>query len=305
MVAPEAAAVLRACDGRRSLTSLKKISSDAEEIVETANRSGILTWNRIPKYFIGSKKRRRWLMLSPHQDDIAVSIGGLILKSKGTAEVHILTLASRSIFSVLPMLSGSSSRTSKIRNLEDDIYAMSLGAKIHRGNLREQLLIAQTSARHTKKEAMKKLWLPPSPQKVARFQKVIESYIRKLKPNVLFVPLGVGDHIEHTTTNLAVLRILRKNPRMLNNVEIVFYEELPYSQRYPRAITQRLKHLEKQGIQARPRFFNITKELEEKVRGIRIYKSQAYKNFIEAAVKHSRKLKKNGHYERLWELVKS
>jgi LmbE family N-acetylglucosaminyl deacetylase len=307
---PDQIKVLKACNGKRRISDILKISPRGSAILKSADRSGLLTWIQPMTRTIHRTQIRRWLVLAPHQDDAALSLGGFFLKEGHKADIHILTIASKSIFSTLLPLSGDSKWTSRIRNSEDDCYARTIGAVVHRGNQEEELLTVMQKRGLSLREAAPQIWEPPTVVKVERFRRVIERQIRLLKPHVLFVPLGLGNHIEHVATQRAVLSIMKKSPELLRRRKVYFYEELPYVFRKPKSLPKKMIEFRKQGVFLTKKMVNISKQLEGKLLGISIYRSQAYANFIDAARKHSARLGKNENrkrqcfYERLW-VVKS
>lgn len=168
------------------------------------------------------------IILSPHYDDLPLSIGGLI----NTWKNHNFTIEDWIIFSLGNYLYSdktgnkdfSSERVQSVSNKRyEEELSMSNDLEIttirkidcYEANFRgHNNLIATTQKKYTynqkDQEALKKIKIILLP---LLYQKVD-----------LFIPLGFGGHYDHILLREAILELINKNVK----ASIFFYEDLPY-----------------------------------------------------------------------------
>lgn len=93
--------------------------------------------------------------------------------------------------------------------------------------------------------------------------------VRELQPRALYIPLGVGRHVDHIVTREAVVRLRSRMPA------IYLYEDMPYAAgayppHAPDSVTAALERL--QAIATRPMIVPIN--FEAKMEAINAYRSQ-------------------------------
>jgi LmbE family N-acetylglucosaminyl deacetylase len=111
----------------------------------------------------------------------------------------------------------------------------------------------------------------------------IRREIARLEPQTVYVPLGVGNHVDHQLcreVGVALVGEARRwvmpGPEWAGNV--VFYEDFPYAwwsgfdrlEQLPGGALDGLGA----GVLVTPEYADITDELERKIRGVAIYESQ-------------------------------
>src|SRR3954447_22828346 len=87
--------------------------------------------------------RRRVLVVEPHSDDAALSIGGTMWKMRNDLEFHLLTMASRSNYTSNFHLDRDyfdRSEITKMRALEGELFTMHLGGACHCAGMAEATL---------------------------------------------------------------------------------------------------------------------------------------------------------------------
>ncbi len=91
----------------------------------------------------------------------------------------------------------------------------------------------------------------------------------------LYVPLGVGNHVDHQVVCAAGLRL------HMQGADVVWYEDAPYAAKQPESIGQRLAALP---TRFTPMIVDITAELPRKLRAIAEYRSQLQELFGAASM---------------------
>jgi len=217
------------------------------------------------------------------------------------------------------------SRVSKARALEDETFALKVGARLVRLGLPEATLSSKTGENFVPLVAAASLlcgWPRPrsrierglflfgsrtpngvsSPllRKLARldptsmFLRKQMSAILKTSPGAVVVsPIGIGNHPNHIALAWAS-RILRHRISRL-----YFYEDLPYAARCSRSQIERHCALFDRSL--RPVAVNIERVIESKVTNLSIYRSQVGPPEVEKVVAFARRLSSGRSYhERLW-----
>lgn len=150
-------------------------------------------------------------VLSPHLDDAAFSLGGL-LQLLGTHgyEIHIVT-----IFSISPIVHGklvSPAEATHVRKTEDAAVCAAMGAQATYLDFPEALL-----REHSINKIFDAAYKPPD----YLFDTIVQE-VKKTLPSscTLFAPSAFGGHVDHVTTRLAA-EVLKR--------PVVFFEDLPYA----------------------------------------------------------------------------
>ncbi len=247
------------------------------------------------------------ILVSPHPDDIALSVGGMIIGNmlpKPLLNVTIFTRSAHASYGYrgmstfigkalprrLPVVtrflkSLSVMEISRHRKREDLRFFKSLGIPSIDLNLfdaplrgyRNPMKASQT----TKKDS-------------ATFE-AIRSAILKLTLNAesgyLLAPLGLGNHIDH---------LIVKNACLTANGPLlpVYYEDLPYTADLSLAEIDRIVESFDSSLQ--PLIFEINEYLGTKIANAKLYSTQVGKKEIERTVRHAKRLSPNGACERLW-----
>lgn len=163
------------------------------------------------------------IFLSPHPDDGIFSCGGLITKlvNQGN-EVQVIT-----IYSVMPSAENIPPKLRKYIDysdvLEEDKAALSfLGAKYHHKGILSSVFIDP-------EKTFKPVQIFKAPkQKMKGFKNLntikneIAEIISKTPRPIIYIPFGIGNHIDHMEIFFAAMRYLAEggNPRLFR-----FYED--------------------------------------------------------------------------------
>jgi LmbE family N-acetylglucosaminyl deacetylase len=116
---------------------------------------------------------------------------------------------------------------------------------------------------------------------------ILRREILRLEPQQVYVPAAVGGHVDHRLCRDAVLALLAEDeawvmpgPPMAGRVS--FYEEFPYAwwngQSAPEAIAEQAVELPPDLV-LEARYADISDQLERKIAGLRLYRSQVERLF--------------------------
>jgi LmbE family N-acetylglucosaminyl deacetylase len=163
------------------------------------------------------------LLVSPHADDVAYSLGGHLASGKLPAErCQLITVFTRSNFAPYCAVSFRDIEgVSKIRAQEDEDFARRKGLKLCRMSLEEAPLrdgIVNVDD----------LFVPLGGTVGTEASNMVCHLAELLKPWVLrydlvYGPLGLGGHVDHLIVHRAMQRCLADVSRLR------FYEDVPYA----------------------------------------------------------------------------
>ena len=189
----------------------------------------------------------KFVLISPHADDIALSIGGLLIHNlrKRLFKAEICTIYSVSNHAPYANKENIKNITD-IRRNEDKKYAKAIKCKIEDFGFKEALLRGYDS--------ISSLYVDSNvsvEQSFKDVEKAIVKHRQKVKPALMFFPCGIGDHIEHRVVSSI-------GSHFINSV---FYEDLPYAADYNQ--NDIIKKMRKKGmIKFRICFGNLKERLD-------------------------------------------
>jgi LmbE family N-acetylglucosaminyl deacetylase len=210
----------------------------------------------------GARPRRQGtLILSPHSDDAAFSLGGALAGGHLPQPCTVLTLFGRSNYArggfhpteAIP-------RISTERRAEDQRWAEQTGVNLIYLDLPEAAL------RHG--SHFDTIFAPIAPGDALpdTAERAIRDAVQRLDPALLLAPLALGGHRDHVL-------VQRAARALADGAGLGFYEDLPYAQEAPEA-----EHVAARGQALRsPAPATIWFEADEvraKMRGVALYESQ-------------------------------
>ncbi len=222
------------------------------------------------------KNEIRTILVSPHSDDIAFSLGGTLLQDFFHGPFLMVTIFTKSNFSPCIKILDSE-MISKVRHLEDVEFADKLEIKFQsfsfsesplRGYSRRDIFANNNPASD-----------PIYTEVYCALSKLIKSY----RCELIVSPMGLGNHIDHIIVCNICCRIAKEN-----NIRIVFYEDLCYaSQLTLKQIKVRAKSI---SPDLQPWNINITPIFNNKIENIKLYKTQASRIFQTMIKSHALRL---------------
>ncbi|RDU96298.1 PIG-L deacetylase family protein [Trinickia dinghuensis] len=228
---------------------------------------------------------KRILLLSPHSDDVAFSIGGIVARLFKQADILLLTVFGRSGWA-LPRVLGSASvdEISAVRQQEDRAFCA-------RHQIGHVFLTCPDSFVRGYDNAQELRVAPDDDRRTADIVRMIGEFVASLAPNLVIAPCGIGGHVDH--------RIVRTAAETLNQTGVLYYEDIPYSAGLSLAELDR--KLTCEGL-APVMPVDIGGVLERKCEGMRGYRSQTSATTITEMLLHARRVSAgNANYaERLW-----
>ncbi|MFJ8228476.1 PIG-L family deacetylase [Streptomyces sp. NPDC094448] len=157
------------------------------------------------------------LLLSPHPDDIAWSLGGTVARLRETGtELVCLTFFNRTRYAPGSPAHGDSDAVTRVRRAEEDRWGALTGVRLERCEL------ADASLRGYDDDT--EMGAEPEPEVVAEAAARLSSALLRLRPDAVLAPLAVGGHIDHSAVRRAV-----SGPLPVPEDGLLWYEDLPYA----------------------------------------------------------------------------
>jgi len=158
---------------------------------------------------------KRILLLSPHADDVAYSIGGIVALLTRRADFCLLTIFGHSGWA-LPQASckKSADAISAEREREDRAYCA-------RRRIDYDLLSCPDSFVMGYDNATELTIAAADDPRTEGVVNLILNVVACRAPHVVLAPCGLGGHVDH--------QIVRIAADALHHVEVLYYEDVPYS----------------------------------------------------------------------------
>lgn len=206
------------------------------------------------------------LMLSPHCDDIPLSLGASLLAGEWGDEVHAVVVFSTSRYTLKNGWNNAVEVATALRNDEERRAAAAANYKV------EFLGFPEPGVRPGYAQVTD-IFSPDLRFEADPVWAAVDTRLHELLREfdaagggVVLSPLGVGRHIDHRMTAAA----FRAAVPSLARVTPGFYEDLPYAARFS---SQDIRRLVPAGLALRPRLF-AAGNLEDKLGLLRVYESQ-------------------------------
>ncbi|CAG0964081.1 2'-N-acetylparomamine deacetylase [Methanosarcinales archaeon] len=216
------------------------------------------------------------ILVSPHSDDIAYSIGGTLLQNFFNRPILMVTIFTKSNYSPSIKISGSKI-ISKVRRLEDIGFADKLEMEYQSLNFNEPPLRGYSRV---------DIFANNNPTSDPIYTEVHNNLLKLIKSyrcNLIVSPMGLGNHIDHIMLCDICYRIAKEN-----NIKIVFYEDLQY------ASMLTLKQIKDRANSINPNLkysnINISSIFHDKIENMKFYKTQARRTFFTMIKSHALRL---------------
>jgi LmbE family N-acetylglucosaminyl deacetylase len=236
-----------------------------------------------------------YCVLSPHSDDAALSIAGTMkLLVAGGKRVTLVTCFSKSSFSTLGVCDVEA--VSNIRKNEDVAFINLLSPICQaiwidlpdaplRGVALDALFVSRALVEY--EEAL---------------ARELADRLRTLLPpaSTVFLPLGIGSHVDHLIVREAALSLMEHRFRFL-----AFYEDLPYASPYSlKALNAIIKRLaQKRGWMLQPFHVWFPGMEDFKRAAMACYTSQGVADWVDATMFHAAKFESPyACAERVWKI---
>jgi LmbE family N-acetylglucosaminyl deacetylase len=276
----EQQAVWNALDGVSSAGDLRAQQGPSfDAIVTSFVERGVCTV--IPGAFPANRKRV--MVIEPHMDDAALSVGGTMRLRCTEREFLIVAVAStgcytsyfdrnRDYFNVKTI--------SQLRKAESSLVARYLGgchftldkveSSLRYRNFQWTLDWYQAHA-----EAIKAFrHHSPGERELEEWTSAIAEAISKLGPEEIWMPLGVGQHVDHQLVRHACLNIMRSRAELAKGREIKFFQDVPYAAMYPSHTADLVAVLREAGANLAEDSVDIPDAMPHKLQLLSIFASQ-------------------------------
>ena len=214
---------LRACDGRQTAAKVAGAAGiGMGQLVQQHDEEALLFWPRpVPPSLPPAPNRIGAIILSPHPDDAAISLGGMMLAG-GPGKVMVVDVFSRTAAWRFPDSLANLARIDAIRRREEALMSLLTGAQVRMLDLPEALLRGRTldeaftCAAGTGEAAAGRALAAAAGELAGQY------------PHARwYLPLGIGNHIDHRVVRDAAVEALRRAG--VADRRVSFYEDLPYA----------------------------------------------------------------------------
>jgi len=292
--------IWEAVDGRTSIANLRRRFAGVDSVVV---RFASLGACELPPAAFPTG-RRRILVIEPHMDDAALSVGGTMSLRRNECEFTVLSLAGVSNFTSYYEVDREFfdiAEVTALRKAESALFLKHVGGH----HLTLDLLEAPLRYRNARwtldwfRQHRDAMWAlvarSPGSGELEEWTGALERFFTSFESDEIWIPLGVGNHVDHQLARDACLRVLRR-PGLIKAHKVRFYEEMPYTLNWPGHANRVIETLRNAGARIEPECVDITEAMAEKLQLLSIFGSQFKMNFIKPLVEKS-------HREILYELV--
>jgi hypothetical protein len=278
------------CDGTRTLAAVSwasKVSVSRLYAETEAEQGMLLLWDRPLRPMVNYRTPQA-VLLSPHLDDAALSLGRLMLFGEVDDVIDVFSRVSWWRFEipegVLPVVQ-------RTRDAEEDLVMRLTRCNLHRWEFAEAPLRG-----YPLREIFTTARLPEAVAMHERIRERVRTFAAEKPEARWYLPLAIGNHIDHRIARDAALDGLRDAKRSMDTIR--FYEDLPYVAQQP-------------GVQDFSDFLSavvpgarLASEMEHvkapsKRRLLRAYYSQLTASQIELVGKYGLRISSR-NFERVW-----
>jgi len=289
-LSPQQASLFAAIDGRHTVSNLESTYPGARDQILRWHDAGISELVRP----LTPPANPHILVIEPHMDDAVLSAGGRLLRRRGNCRFTILSVVGRTNFTSYSLRARDFQdleEVTRLRQQESLLVSALVGAEFRTlgwpdGPLRFWPETPWSKAVMERFRAAPETFLNlfPAPSEVEQLASQLLAEITSLAPSELWIPMGLGDHVDHRLTRSACLRMLAANREQFSQVRVSMYEDVPYST----AVDQAAKicaELTKLGMRMVRQTEDITAVFDEKLRLSSVYASQFKLSYIEPALR--------------------
>ncbi|MGZ3457714.1 MAG: PIG-L deacetylase family protein, partial [Archangium sp.] len=290
---PEALQVLELVDGLRSMAELEVLAGPrVRPALEELEELGVVV--RLPPPRAVASERPELVVLSPHFDDAALSVGGILARLSHRMRCDVLNIFSRQSFQ--SGLRVPPAELDRIALAEDELAARCLGFRTQvlglSGAQDRHALSLRATLGLTASEVSSN---PVFRRDVATVVERLSGWLQGI-PLVL-APLGVGGHLDHVVTMLAARQLARRD--VIARTALWFYEDLPYAAA-PRVRLEDDPAPRAAGaVERLP--VDIGPTLDRKRRALKVYRTRLRGSQLELCLTHAQRERADGSpAEWLW-----
>jgi LmbE family N-acetylglucosaminyl deacetylase len=255
--------------------------------------------------------RRRVLVIEPHPDDAALSLGGVMWLRRHECAFIVATMASRTNFTSYYYVERDYfdvEKVTEIRRKESALFVQMIGGTHVAVGLtdaalryrdthwssdffrRHRVSIAAATSRSANREEYE------------RWTKAVRQLLAQTPSHEVWIPLG-APHTDHRATANACLAVFLSNPSLVMDRVIRMYQEVPYAARSPAYTAEVLAALKRTGAELEPEPIPIDGAFDQKLRLVSLYSSQFKMRVMRLDIEASSfAYGSKGHAELLWKV---
>jgi len=222
------------------------------------------------------------VVVEPHMDDAILSVGGQLLLRSGQHRITILSVFGVSNYTSYMEMKRpffDHQKITRLRVEESSLAAALVGAKFKSLGFLDaplRLLPAEEWSDQGLPEQLRMvhgfLGSIPIPHVVRTVALDLSRALQELDPDEVWIPMGLGHHVDHRTCRSACLRALFAATGKLGELPVRLYEDLPYSQ--PAHRQQLLHAFESAGARLTLQTEDISDVIDQKLQAAGAFASQ-------------------------------
>ena len=256
------------------------------------------------------------VIIEPHADDAALSVSGRLLTNLGKMRVTIITVtgwSNTSLDSKLKYGDRGAKAISNIRRAESQLFAAKLGADHLQLEELDAPLRFKSSELWTKRHTLalwQDFWIwqrsGPSQAEIKELRDLLGTMLKGLRPDMLWIPSGIGRHIDHLRVRNACLDLIKKERKHFRNCSIELYHDFPYSLVYDSDQTRAIKsEIIQYGFNVRTKTHDISRFRNQKRDLLTIFRSQFTRKKVLDLMRLDAKMNSGCLRERFFQLIKN
>lgn len=290
------------CNGEKNILQIAEHTGydikDCMACIERFEESGHVTFV-LPR---GKKndtgRNLRVGVFSPHPDDAVLACGGMLsewILQNEEANISIINLFSNENYSIKRELQKDLQVAKEVIEKEELTIGKMLGAGTINLDYYDAPLRGYESVKNIFFLKEIKIQNEQDIQLVQEIKQDILNCIEENQFDVIFIPIGIGGHLDHILTRIAVSEVVDAS---FPEKRVFFYEDQPYVSMSVTKEDTKLKFLEGMSCRKVP----ITAGVEWKQRLLQVYKSQLTNNQIKKVIQYSWGIQENlTPLECIWE----
>lgn len=216
------AAGLCLCDGTRTLVEIvRRSGAGYGQLLALHDEGTILMWRGPVPDRPPTDVPTEAIIVSPHPDDAALCLGGLMLTHRPGA-VIVLDVFTRTAWSRFPAELTDVARIGQVRDAEERMMARLAGAVLHTLDLPEAML-----RQHTMGDVFQAMPTALDRDEAGAIAPAVAALARQHPAARWYLPLAVGNHLDHRLVRDVTTEALEREGVSPDHVR--FYEDLPYA----------------------------------------------------------------------------
>jgi LmbE family N-acetylglucosaminyl deacetylase len=234
--------------------------------------------------------RRRVLVIEPHPDDAALSVGGIMWLRRLECAFIVATMASRSNHTFYQGLGRDYfdiGEVTEIRRRESELFARMIGGDHVSVGLTDAALRYRDAnwtldyyLRHRMSISAGISRIPDDRER-KRWSEEVLRLLAEIPSAEVWMPLG-GPHTDHMLTVDACFEAFLANPSLVAGRVLRVYQDIPYLARFPHYMDDALEALRRAGVVLERELIPINEAYEQKLRLTSVYASQNIRDMREA-----------------------